>query len=204
MRILELEQGSQEWLEARIGVITGTRLKNVLGTQSKGLVYEILAEMLTPVPEKMRTDAMQRGVDLESDAVTLYESTTGTMTESVGFVIHDKHDWLGLSPDALVKKGKNYIGAVEVKCPDTKAHLKYLIEGKIPSEYKAQVLHYFIVTDIEWLDFVSYDPRIQLPEMQMSIVRVTREELKDEIDVAIGKLEAFREKWLNLQVTYLF
>jgi putative phage-type endonuclease len=204
MRIQDLEQGTEEWHNARVGVITGTRLKKVLGTQSKSLLYELLAESLAPKKEQYVSEEMENGTLLESDALTLYESTTGNFTESVGFVLHEEYDWLGVSPDALVKEGKKYKGAVEVKCPDTTTHIKYLVEGKIPTEYRPQVLQYFIVCDdIEWLDFVSYDPRIELPEMQLAIVRVTRKELADEIDVATGKLKAFREKWEVLQDKYI-
>lgn len=204
MRVLNLEQGTQEWLDARTGVITGTRLKQVLGTQSKALLYELIAESLAPAKDGGTSEAMERGSELESDALMVYEAT-GTVTEQVGFVLHDEYDWLGLSPDALVKKGKMYIGAVEIKCPDTKTHIKYLEEAKIPSEYRAQVMQYFLVCDtLEWLDFVSYDPRIQVPEYQMSIVRVTREELEDELDVARGKLEKFRAKWEELESKYIF
>lgn len=205
MRVTDFEQGSEEWLNARIGVITGTRLKQVLGTQSKSLIYELIAETLAPVADTMTNDAMERGIGLESDARMLYESTTGYEMAEVGLCIHDDHDWLGVSPDGLYKEKKKYVGAVEIKCPNTKTHIEYLVEKKVPSEYKAQVLQYFIVnTDLEWLDFVSYDPRIQLPEMQMSIVRVLRNELHEEIAVAWEKLLAFRAKWEALQEQYIF
>lgn len=205
MKVLPFEQGSDEWKEARIGVITGTRLKQVLGTQSKSLLYELIAETLAPTPEGMTNEAMERGVELESDARMLYESTTGYTMEEVGFCLHDDHDWLGVSPDGLFKEKKKYVGAVEIKCPNTKTHIEYLIEKKVPAEYRAQVLQYFIVNEnLEWLDFVSYDPRIQIPEMQMSIVHVLREDVQDEIGVAWGKLYDFRAKWEKLTEQYIF
>lgn len=209
MIILPFEQGSDEWRNARLGVISGTRLKQVLGTQSKSLLYELIAESLAPTPESMTSEAMERGVELESDARVLYESITGNGMDEVGFCLHEKYDWLGCSPDGLFKekKGKKvkYVGAIEIKCPNTKTHIEYLVEKKVPSEYRAQVLQYFIVNeDLEWLDFVSYDPRIQLPEMQMSIVRVLRDEVADEIEVALEKLLAFREKWEALLNQYIF
>lgn len=205
MRILDLEQGSDSWLEARNAVITGTRLKAVLGATPKTLLYELIAEQLAPAKGVDTNEAMERGSELEEDALALYEMTRGINTETVGFVLHNEYDWLGVSPDALVKVDKKYKGAVEIKCPDTKTHIKYLVEGKIPTEYRAQVLQYFLVCDtIEWLDFVSYDPRISLPELQLSVVRVTRDELDAELDVAMGKLLAFRTKWEELTSKYIF
>lgn len=205
MKITDFEQGSEEWLNARIGVITGTRLKQVLGTQSKNLLYELIAECLAPSTEMGMSEAMERGSLYESDARMLYESTTGYDIETVGLCIHDEYDWLGSSPDGLYKENNKYVGAIEIKCPNTKTHIEYLVEKKIPSEYKAQVLQYFIVNDdLEWLDFVSYDPRIQLPEMQMSIVRVYRTDISEELDAAMVKLLAFRDKWNKLQDQYIF
>lgn len=205
MRITNYEQGSEEWRNSRIGVITGTRLKQVLGTQSKSLLYELLAETLAPTEDMVANEAMARGSELEPDARVLYEGMTGNEIEEVGLCLHNEYDWLGSSPDGLYKKGKKYVGAIEIKCPGTKTHIEYLIEKKIPSEYRAQVLQYFIVNEeLEWLDFVSYDPRIQLPEMQMSIVRVVRDDVADELEVAMGKLLAFRAKWEALQEQYIF
>jgi putative phage-type endonuclease len=205
MKITDFEQGSEEWLNARIGVITGTRLKQVLGTQSKNLLYELIAECLAPSTEMGMSEAMERGSLYESDARMLYESTTGYDIETVGLCIHDEYDWLGSSPDGLYKENNKYVGAIEIKCPNTKTHIEYLVEKKIPSEYKAQVLQYFIVNDdLEWLDVVSYDPRIQLPEMQMSIVRVYRTDISEELDAAMVKLLAFRDKWNKLQDQYIF
>jgi hypothetical protein len=128
MQILDLQQGSQEWINARLGVITGTRLKSVLGTASKSLLYELLAESLAPVKESGTSEEMERGSELEYDALITYEGVTGNLTEGVGLCLHDDYDWLGVSPDALVKVGKKYLGAVEIKCPDTKTHIKYLVE----------------------------------------------------------------------------
>lgn len=205
MRVLKVEQGTEAWREARNSVITGTRLKAVLGTSPKSLLYELVAEQLAPAKETEASEAMERGSELESDALALYEMEKGYTTETVGFVLHDEYDWLGVSPDALVKEKKAYRGAVEIKCPDTKTHIKYLIEGKIPTEYRAQVLQYFLVCEtLEWLDFVSYDPRISLPELQLSIVRVTREEIADELEVAMAKLLSFRTKWEELTSKYIF
>jgi len=204
MRIFNYEQGSDEWLNARDGVITGSEVKRVYGTAANAYIYELIANALTPAKDRTTNDAMNHGNEYELDAITLYEMEQGVV-DRVGFVLHDKYDWLGVSPDALVKKGKKYVGGVEVKCPDTKTHIKYLEDDKIPAEYRAQIMQYFLVCDtLQRLDFVSYDPRIQMPEHQLFIKRITREELEDELDVAMGKLLKFREKWEKLITKYIF
>jgi putative phage-type endonuclease len=205
MRVLDFEQGTDEWRAARTGVITGTKLKSVLGTTSRSLMFELIASQLAPEKESIQSEAMERGVELESDAVAVYEMTTGNQTTQVGFVLHEEYDWLGVSPDSLVKVDGEYRGAVEVKCPDTKTHIKYIENDKIPSEYRAQVMQYFLVCDtLEWLDFVSYDPRINVPELQLFIKRITRDELQDELKVAMGKVLDFRKKWEKLITKYIF
>jgi len=65
--------------------------------------------------------------------------------------------------------------------------------GRIPAEYKAQVIHYFVVVeDLEWLDFVSYDPRMRTKKIH--IHRVTRDELQEDIATAQEAYIKFYDK----------
>ena len=62
--IINVEQGSQEWLDSRAGVITGTRLKQVMSTRKdtrEGLIYELIAEQLAPPKPSYQNDCMERG-----------------------------------------------------------------------------------------------------------------------------------------------
>ena len=53
MQIFNVEQGSEEWINMRKGVITGTRLSSIMGTPAarKTLIYELIAEVIAPTPE---------------------------------------------------------------------------------------------------------------------------------------------------------
>ena len=51
---------------------------------------------------------MERGSVLEEFAIDEYELRTGELSEKVGFCVHDKYSWLGLSPDRLIKKKGKY------------------------------------------------------------------------------------------------
>lgn len=199
MKVLDMEQGSGEWLRARLGRVTGTRLKSVVGGKQarETLIYELVAEELTGQAEEIFVSAaMKWGTEHEDEAVKHYEKRTGIKTQTVGFCVSDDRSWLALSPDRLVKKGKKYVGAVEVKCPGTKTVMKYIMKGGIPDEYQWQVVNYFLVVDdLEWLDFVVYDPRILRDELQLTVVRVTREELAEKIEEAEIKLDTFIEGW---------
>jgi len=76
MQILNIEQGTAEWLAARAGVITGTRLKDVMakkGTKARDeLIYELIAEKIAPIPEKYKSSAMERGNIVEDVAKEQY------------------------------------------------------------------------------------------------------------------------------------
>jgi len=121
---------------------------------------------------------------------------TGADAREVGFVIHDTLDYLAISPDALVYQNGTPIGGVEIKCPSTKKHIEYIRQGKVPAQYKSQVMHYFIVIDsLQWVDFVSYDPRIQ---KNMFIFRVNRNDRDIEMDIEQRKMQ-YIEFWNKLQ-----
>lgn len=196
MRVLDLQQGTQEWLDARAGVITGTTLKKVCGKDASGFMYELIAQTVAPTDEHFVSDDMERGTEMEPEAIQAYEAETGVLTEEVGFCLHDEYDWLGLSPDRLIKKKGKYVKAVEVKCPASKTQIKYIAEGGIPTEYRHQVLQYFIVCEtLQELDFVTYDPRITIEALQLNIQTVTRKDLQDQIDNTLAILAEFREKW---------
>ncbi len=86
-----------------------------------------------------------------------------------------------------------FTGAVEIKCPKTKTHIKYIRMGKIPNEYKEQVWAYFMVNpDLQWVDFVSYDPR--LTKKPIWILHITREEVAEDLETATAELNKFITK----------
>ncbi len=205
MQILNLEQGSQEWLQARAGVITGTRLKDVMAkkwTKARDeLIYELIAEKIAPIPEKYKSDAMQRGSVVEDIAKEYYKESV----VNVGMI--KKHDWLGLSPDGIVADTNTTTNdirkAVEIKCPEPKAFVRYMIQNKIPDEYKWQVVMYFIVIDtLQELDFIIYNPEIYDENYRMHIINIKRSDLQEEIDKADEALKEFRKEWVEIIKTF--
>ena len=85
----------------------------------------------------------------------------------------------GASPDGLIGND----GLVEIKCPNTATHIKTLLGGAIPGEYRLQMMWQMACTGRKWCDFVSYDPR--MPEdMRMFVSRL------DRCDKSIADLEA--------------
>lgn len=197
MKIKNVEQRSREWFEMRLGVITGSRCKNVFKSANLSFIDELIAERLSgDIVESPTTQAMMHGIMMEPVALDEYRMRTGADAREVGFCIHDNLDYLAISPDALVYENGTPIGGVEIKCPSTKKHIEYIRMGKIPAEYMSQVMHYFIVIDsLEWVDFVSFDPRIQ---KNLFIFRIRRDDPHVENDIEMRKMK-YIEFWNKLQ-----
>ena len=198
MIIHNCTQGSHEWLQLRLGKITGSRLKKMMAKDNLGLIDELIAEEQVGIPDDddFVSEEMQRGIDMEPLAIQEYSNITGNEVEHPCML--QSEDWpiLCQSPDGYI----GTTGAVEIKCPKTKTHIKYIRMGKIPNEYKEQVWAYFLVNpDLQWLDFVSYDPRLTIKPIW--ILHVTREELQEELNTArvelikfINKLEQYKSE----------
>ncbi len=152
------------WWNNRLGKLTGSRMAAAMNflksgkesSERENLRYEVVAERITNTfADKYLTSDMQWGVDQESAAKEAFENTTGLMVKDVGFIDHPSIDYCGVSPDGFVSDGS----LIEVKCPKTKTHMKYVANQVIPAEYKPQMLLQSACTGKDvW--FVSYDPRM--------------------------------------------
>jgi hypothetical protein len=194
MKIFDLEQGSNEWFEARAGIPTasmfhrivkpggeprtkkdGTLYKSSAGELAEGrwsYAFELAAERLLG-ESKLPLDGLQwieRGKVLEPDAVAHYEFTRDRKTAKVGFITPDHGRW-GCSPDRLVigKEG-DPLGALEIKSPSAPIHLEYFINGP-GTNYRCQVQGSLMTTGFDFWDFSSYHP--QLPDV---LIRFERDE----------------------------
>ena len=191
---INIEQGSQEWLKLRLGKITGTRVKNIFKSDNLTLIDEIIAEIVSEeIEENYVNSAMQRGKDLEPIVRQIYQKVKGIEIQEIGFCMSDESDFLGLSPDGYTI---DRVGGIEIKCPSTKTHVKYIRQNKIPSEYICQVYTNFIVNKkLEWLDFISYDDRFK--SRPMWIKRVHRTEILAELSMTEIGIKDFEKKILK-------
>lgn len=178
MKITKFDN-KEDWLRARMGRITGSRLKDIVvkrGTGEKIGYYELIAERIATTPEN--EDAMERGIRLEEETVQKFTEKTGIKVDT-SLVIWERNDNSGIaiSPDGTIGDTE----AVEVKCLSSARHIEAYLTNKIPSDYEYQVLQYFIVNDkLENLYFVMYDPR--MPEnLQLNCITVTRDDRQAEI-----------------------
>lgn len=175
MNVLPFAQGTPEWLAARTGRITASRMSAVMAKGRNGApsatraacMVELIAEYMTGLPVETYTNAdMQRGTDLEPEARAAYEVKTGQMVSEVGLVLHPRNERFGASPDGVVGDD----GLLEIKCPRTHVHIAYTLAGKPPAEYLPQMAWQAACCGRKWVDFASYDPK--MPEaLRLFVVR---------------------------------
>ncbi len=193
--IYDIEQGSPEWLELRLGLITCSEIKKIradgVGAQDyiNGLAYErITGESSSVFSGNQWTE---RGHKIEPIARKLYELKTGLNVQEVAFITN--HGF-GYSPDGLVEEtvgGKlHYRGAIEIKAKQPKDQIDILRSGEIPKEHNDQLDGGLLCGDLYFIDFVSY-----CPNLPIFIKRVYRDERKAQLD----KLALLIEKY-NAQI----
>lgn len=201
MIIHDIQQGSYEWMALRCGKLTGSKIKEVFKSDNLSLMDELIAEQLTESwdDQSYVSEAMQRGLDLEPVALDKYEEITGLSLIRDGFIQCEMFPMLGYSPDGRV----GVTGNVEVKCPASKNHIKYIRQGKVPNDYKWQIYGAFIINpDLEWNDFMSYDPRVS--QRPVFIYRTTREQILPELNAAVDSLRKFFIKLEDYKSEILF
>ena len=161
----QLEQGTDEWLQARAGILTASTIgqlitaktiRPAMNDRSRGLCQTLIAERITGHVEPVHPNrAMTRGTLLEPEARRIYAEQTGQDVDEVGFARLDTDTYtLGSSPDGLVSDD----GGIEIKSPSAKVHVATVLSGSIPDYNRAQVQAFLHVTGREWCDFISYYP----------------------------------------------
>lgn len=165
----QIVQGSDEWFAARLGKITASRINDVMMGRDKAGYQnyraQLACERLTGAPTAtFKSRAMEQGNEVEPQARAVYEMVTGRDVSEVGFVPHPAIEAAGASPDGLV----GVDGLVQIKCPEPKTHIHYLLGGTIPKLYRMQVQWEMGCADRKWCDFASFNSDFP-PEMQLFI-----------------------------------
>jgi hypothetical protein len=160
-------QGSQEWLDARRGIVTASTIGKLLtptlkiadNDTSRGLINTLAAERVTGEVEYVYPSFdMQRGTEYEPYARAEYEKLRGPV-ETLGFMRLDlEHVRIGYSPDGLV--GDH--GLLEIKSRKPRIQLETFIAGRVPAVNMAQVQTALLVSGRKWVDYCSFSPGMPL------------------------------------------
>jgi len=156
-----LVQGSEEWLNARLGILTASQTKNVItptgklanNKDSRGIIYEKVAERITGrIGESFSSPDMERGNTFEPFARDLYAKEIAPVRE-VGFIVRDFGGFkIGYSPDGLVGKD----GLIEIKAPGRTKHVKEICLNEEPKEHMMQFQTGLLVTGRKFCDYMAY------------------------------------------------
>lgn len=181
-------QGSQEWLDARRGVITGSRFKDCRdklkgGAPSKkclSYAMDVARERVGGrTPDVFANAAMRTGTEQEPFARAAYEAKTGNFVEEAGFITTDD-GLFGVSVDGLVDDD----GIIEIKTMVSSDTLfTAVVDGDI-SAYTDQCNGAMWLLGRKWVDLVLWAPDLDPIGRQLTIIRIERD------DDAIEELES--------------
>ena len=198
------------WKQKRIGKITSSNLDKLMNLTKDGRIktkagidylLEIQHQKDTGCDsEEVFAKAMQWGKALEEEALFYYNQITGNnvISGTHGFdevlFVDNVIKGFGDSPDG-VTADRN--GVVEIKCPyNGSNHLRNcaLQSYHDGCDYFWQCMGHMIDPQVEWCDFVSYDPRYDdgHPD-KIKIIRINRSDVQSRIDILTEKIKFWIE-----------
>ena len=186
-QILDLDQGTEEWLNARKGRATASNAKLIvtptgkLSASADGYLRQLAREHICDDPLAFAGNkATEWGHEHESAARELFREKTGMTVREVGFCQSLTHPSLGCSPDGLIMSLDGcIIAGIEIKCPQVDTHVEYLMEGVLPKSYAPQVHWSLAITGLPAWYFMSY-----FPGLNPLLIQIERDEYTDKIHAA--------------------
>lgn len=159
---VDVDQGSAEWLQARLAIPTASQFHRILtpktmkpSSQAAGYRNELLAEwFLGESSEAGRSEFMARGSDMEDEAVKWYEFDRSVTVDRVGFCLTDDRR-VGCSPDGLVGED----GGLEIKVLSAANHVGALLTDD-SEQHRCQIQGSLFVTGRQWWDRLYYHPTL--------------------------------------------
>lgn len=176
----DLIQGSDEWLAERCGLLTASEMRFIVtpppkpetrvkkngepykqrewepcaeNDKERAHLWELLSQRISGYvePQYIGSD-MLRGIDDEIEARIQYDKHFARVTEC-GFITNDKWGFtIGYSPDGLIGTA----GAIECKSRRQRFQVETIATGAVPEEYVMQLQTGLLVSEREWIDFVSF------------------------------------------------
>lgn len=155
----DIIQGSPEWFSAKSGSVGASGVDKIITTKGEPsksrteYMMQLAGERLTGTCEEtFQSVHMANGIEREASARSLFEMVHGVECRQVGIVYKDDKKDLHCSPDALIEPGSG----LEIKNPMMKTQVKYLLSGKLPTDYFCQVQMSLYVTERETWWFLSH------------------------------------------------
>jgi hypothetical protein len=185
VQIVDCEQGTPEWFQARLGIPSASRFADVmslpqskadkeagkLSQKSHTYLCALVAERLLKATRQINARSLDWGTAMEPIARADYAFWTVEPVVEFGFCLLDNGK-AGASPDSFVGD----VGGHEIKSPENPGiHIKTILSGAIPREYVPQVQGGLWVCEKEWWDFQSF--RNDMPaHLRSFVVRAYRDD----------------------------
>lgn len=198
-----IEQGSDDWYQARLGLLTASEIKLIMtptlkaanNDKERAHLYELLAQRITGYIEPAYiNDDMLRGQADEVEARIKYHAHYGEV-EDMGFITNDKWGFtLGYSPDGLVGED----GCIEVKSRRQKYQIETICGNTTPDEYMLQIQTGLLVSERKWCDFISYSGGLPMLVLRVEANPKIQEAIIDAARIFEEKLKLKLEEYNNV------
>ena len=168
MIISTIEQGSEDWLESRLGRPSASQFSKLItaagkpSSQADGYINQLIAERVsgerTPV---FVSDWMLHGTENEPFARSEFEFIFDIDVQQVGFCTDDSGEY-GCSPDGLIDTTSGFAtSGVEFKCPAPATQIGYQRDPMSGvRKYWQQLQGCMFVTGAKSWEFFSYHPTL--------------------------------------------
>lgn len=144
------QQGSQEWLDFRLGKVGGSDAAVVLEKSPYKSAFRLWKEKKGLAEPDPMNDAMRLGHELEPIARDLFQYQSGIQMYPAVYV-HDNHPQIMASLDGINYEGNRIL---EIKCG--KKAFQMACVGDIDETYRIQCQHNMAVTGALICDFFAY------------------------------------------------
>jgi hypothetical protein len=157
-QIIECDQGSPEWIAARMGIPTASMFQTIITPKGRGgretYMRKLAGERLLGEPmENFQNLHMERGKYMEAEARDYYALVNDIEPQRVGFITNHG---AGCSPDSLIGDD----GMLEIKTAEPHILIGRLVGDDFPPEHKAQCQGALWVAEREWIDCEVYWPAL--------------------------------------------
>ena len=195
LQIIDCEQNSPEWFEARRGIPTASAFAKVLakgeGLTRREYMMKLAGEIITGKPMKSyKSEEMERGHEWEPEARDLYAFTTGAHPRKVGFLRNGRK---GCSPDSLIGDD----GGLEIKTAEAHILADIIDRDVFPPKHKAQVQGTLWVSGRQWWDLLIYArdmppfiKRVYRDEPYIQTLATEVDRFNTELDEVVRKIRA--------------
>ncbi len=212
-------ESKEDWAKFRGGMFTASEISRllaepkkkgeVLSEGAKTYIRERVALQFAPAELEHYNSNMQRGNELEPQAVLEIAKTIGLDVNDDRFVYTSENGFvyffddllnLGGTPDVIIRDSHIY----EIKCPLSKTHLEYLlfenqqdVKDNVP-QYYAQMQVNMYLTSLPYAYFASYDDRYYNQQHHFTLVKVDYDtEFMDKLFVKLEHANEYRKKLIE-------